>query len=379
MVVYERASSHEDENATVSHPTSSQNHDAQLGRYVAELTRIFKTTSCKHEAHEHSRRILEDIAADRSFINRVLRHYLLTPGTLNVKNYPVVGMDVELNPYYHLVANCWIPLPGHERNISSKAIHHHGHMLLTTLTLFGPGYEHWLFTQPEELDGARELYTMDVVERKRHALHNIAFVDAWKAHLPVYPERLSITLCLWSNQFPTTWKDQIKRVPLFKRNEDALRRIAQRIGLSRSLDLKIVSYFDFYPTEEGFKGMRERMEFERGPNEDHLHSVFHTIQETGNEALSVLMKEQLESGNTVFANPTLIRHLLHDLQRGRPIEGRLSSCHLNIPHATFTTETIERALAALRRRTNAGAVGSSLQAEAPSTRPSVVAGATHAR
>ena len=220
---------------------------------------------------------------------------------------------------------------------------------------------------------------MDVVERKRHALHNIAFVDAWKAHLPVYPERLSITLCLWSNQFPTTWKDRIKRMPLLKRNEEPLRRMAKRIGLQRSLDLKIVNYFDFYPTDEGFKGMRERMEFTRGPNEDHLRSVFHTIQETGNDALSVVIKEQLDSSDAPLANPTLVRSLLRDLQQGHQIDGRLSDCHLNVPHATFTTEAIEQALAVLKHdRKTADADSTRIRPGALPVQPSVAAGALNA-
>lgn len=323
--------------------------DTMLDRYLDALYRVFRAAACKHEAHQRSRRILEDVAADRQFITRVLRHYLLTPGVLNQRNYPVVGIDIELNAYFHLVANCWIPLPGKETNISSKAIHHHGNMLLTTLNVFGPGYEHWLFTKPELLDADRELYAMTVVERERHGLHNIAFVDAWEPHLPVYPGRLTITLCLWSHQHPTTWKDRIKRIPFLKQREATLRRWAEQMGFSAQLNLNVVRYFDYYPLEEGFKGMRDRMEFARGPNEDHLHSVFHTIQGTGNEALVPLVERQLEGG-APLENPSLIKRLVQDVRDGRPIEGRLSGCHLNQPHATFTTEAIEQAIAGLGPR-----------------------------
>jgi hypothetical protein len=189
---------------------------------------------------------------------------------------------------------------------------------------------------------------MDVVERKRHAVHNLAFVDAWTPHLPVYPERLSVTLCLWSSQHPTGWKDYLKRVAVLKRNEAALRRLAARVGLAKPLDLKIVSYFDYYPTAEGFRGMRQRIEFARGPNEDHLHSVFHVLQATGNDDLVPVIEQQLGAGRAPLANPALIRRLAEDLRRGRRIEGRLSACHLYLPHATFTTGQIEQALAGLR-------------------------------
>lgn len=318
---------------------------------INELTRIFKTAPSKHAAHDRSRPLLQEMSADRSLITAILWRYLSTPGVLDENNYPAVGIDIELNPYYHLVANCWIPRPNRETNISTKSIHHHGHMLLTTVALFGPGYEHWLFTRPRLVDPDRELYEMDVVERKRHSLHHLAFVDAWIPHLPVYPERLSITLCLWSSQHRTTWRDYVKRIPFLKDHDAVLRQIAACAGLGRALDLKVINYFDYYPKgDEGFKGMKNRIEYARGPNEDHLHSVFHVLQETQHDRFAPLITRQLESGRVPFRNPDLIKRLVQDLERGRPIEGRLSACHLSLPHATFTTEAIEETLAVLRSR-----------------------------
>ncbi len=68
-----------------------------------------------------------------------------------------------------------------------------------------------------------------------------------------------------------TWKDRVKRIPMLQKNSAALRELAARVGLTRQLDLKVVEYFDFYPTGEGFRGIKERDEFERGPNADYLH------------------------------------------------------------------------------------------------------------
>ena len=85
----------------------------------------------------------------------VLEKHLHTPGSLNTRHYPVVGIDIELNHLFGLVANCWIPLPNRATDVSTKAIHHHGEMLLSTVTAFGPGYEHWTFEKPVMVDAAR--------------------------------------------------------------------------------------------------------------------------------------------------------------------------------------------------------------------------------
>ncbi len=323
---------------------------ARIDRAVHGLNRLFGTQPDRHRAHTQSRNILQDLCGDPAFLTAVLRRYLAFPDALNARNYPVVSFNVDLNPSYHLVVNCWIPLPNRETDLSTKAIHHHGTMLLTTATAFGPGYEHWLFTRPQALDPARELYGMRLTGRKLHSRGDVAFVDAYEPHLPLYPSGLTITLALWSDREPATWKDRFKRIPFLKRNEAAFKRFAVRMGLAQALDLKMVQYFDFYPVEEGFRGMKDRIEFGVGPNEDYLYSLFHVLQATQNDHLAPLVEEQINSQRVPKESVPLVRRLLDDLRHGRPIEGRLSQGHVGILHANFRRGEIERSLEALRSR-----------------------------
>lgn len=316
-----------------------------LESYTTALTGIFKSEPDKRQAHTKVRQILQDMSGDAPLLAAILRKHLAREGSLNQKHYPVVSIEIEHNPFYTLVANCWIPLPGRETHISTKAIHHHGNMLLTTATAFGPGYHHWTFQRPQELDHSRELYKLDLIENLPHPLHHIAFVDSHIAHLPMYPPDLTITFALWSNKHPTTWRDRLKRLPVMQANQAALRGLAVRAGLAGALDVKVVEYFDFYPTAEGFKGIRDRKEFERGPNTDYLFSLFHILQQTGNEDLAQIVEQRLESSDNV-ENRDLLQKLIRMLQAGEPIEGRLSEGHHGIPFANFKTEDIERALKA---------------------------------
>lgn len=312
---------------------------------IDALTSVFATRRDKHEAHRWSREVMTEMAADPAFFTGALRKFLGSPDALRFKNYPTVSFRIELNPHYELVANCWIPLPGRETDVSTKAIHHHGDMLLTTATAFGPGYEHWLFTRPVSVDVEKELFSLKVTERGPHPLHHVAFVDTDIPHLPLYPPSLTITLALWTHGRPTSWKDHVKRIGVLKRHGRTLRQLALKLHLARRLDLNVVNYFDFYPTDCGFKGMKDRKEFERGSNSDYLYSLFHVIQATGNETVAGMLEGQIESG---FAseNTDLARVLLTDLKAGRPIEGRLSEGHYGVPFANFTKHDIERALAA---------------------------------
>lgn len=313
-----------------------------LSRHLRDLTEVFQTTRDKREAHRKASEILANMTADPGVITDVLAQNLSGDGFFNQLHYPVVGLHIERNAYYHLVANCWIPLPNRATNISTKAVHHHGTMLLSTATAWGPGYEHWLFTLPRETESLESVYSAAILERGPHPCHHVAFVDSYTAHLPFYPGSLTITLALWSSESPVNWKDRVKRLPILQKQSGRLRSLASQLGLAQQLELKIVENFDFYPLAKGLCAMPERIEFKRGPNEDFLYSLFHVTQQTGNEALAPLVRRRIAEEKV--DNPALVGRLLDDLENGRPIDGRLSPGHYGVPHLNFTVEELERAL-----------------------------------
>lgn len=114
-----------------------------------------------------------------------------------------------------------------------------------------------------------------------------------------------------------------------------------RLGLRRQLQIKVVEGFDFYPVEGGFRVMHERKEFERGPNADHVASVFHVLQGTGNERLAPTIRLALADGRVKAAKAEVTRQV-ERLERGAPIEGGLSRGQYDAPYADFTREDIQR-------------------------------------
>ena len=316
---------------------------SRIATYLKELGAIFRSTRDKREANYRCKTVLSDMSGDANLLTEVIAKHISTRGSLNVLHYPVVAMDVELNEDFGLVANCWIPLPNRDTNISSKSIHHHGNMLLSTVTAHGSGYEHWTFETPAVVDAAKDVFDLRLLEVAPHPVHHVAFVDAYIAHLPMYPPDCTVTYALWSNQFPTTWRNRLKRIPVFQNNSERLRRIAAKIGMREMLQLNVIEYFDFYPCADGFRGMKERKEFERSNNEDYLYSLFFVLQQTGNDNLGPLIAEKLDSNEQV-SNRELVSSLLADLSAGVPIEGRISDNHFGFHYANFTREEILSAL-----------------------------------
>lgn len=312
-------------------------------RYIEGLSRCFATTADKRLAHQRSEAVLQDMAADPTVLREAFRRHLGAGDGLSRCHYPVVSVMLASTPDFELVANCWIPLPDRNTDITTKAIHHHGVMLLTTVTAYGPGYEHWTFSEPELVDPESDLFSMRTLEQGVHQLGHAAFVDSRIAHVPLFTSDLTITLALWSSRDATSWKDRVKRVPVVRRNSARLKQVAVKAGMTKTLDLKVVEYFDFHPSADGFVGMRERKEFPLGPNADYLASFFHVLQATGNDVLAPEIEGVAE--RRAVGDPEALRKLLADLRSGEIIVPRFSPGHTGVPFANFTRTEIECALA----------------------------------
>lgn len=80
-------------------------------KYLKELKAVFAENRDKREANRKAASVLTEMSGDTQFFTEILRDHLELRGSLNTLHYPVVGIDIDLNEYFGLVANCWIPLP----------------------------------------------------------------------------------------------------------------------------------------------------------------------------------------------------------------------------------------------------------------------------
>lgn len=319
--------------------------------YTATLRQIFKRARSKRDAHEQSGRVLLEMGADPACLRAALAAQVGRPGGLNARHYPSVGLPIEHNAYFNLVANCFLPLPSRESDITCNSIHHHGNLLLSSVTAFGPGYEHWRFTAPTVIDRERELFSMKPIDRATHGLHDVTFVDSFMPHAVLYPPSLTVTFALWSSQYDVTWRERLKMVGPIRRRRQWLRKVAERLWLSKGLRINIEHYVDFYPTRHGFKGMRNRVQFAYGPNEDYLYTLFHIIQCTGNSDL--VFNVELRAG-PALESPRLVEELVRALRKDVPVAPRFSEGLHRLDHMNFKTDAIERTLDGLRGQSFVG-------------------------
>ena len=325
-----------------------------LAAYTTQLLKIFKHAPDKHEAHRRSESVLLDMAGDPRCLRGAIAAQIRRPGGLNARHYPSIGFPIAHNPYFSLVANSFQPLPSGETDVTTNSIHHHGHLLLTTVTAFGSGYEHWRFTTPQPIDLEQETFSFALIDRELHRPNHTAFVDTFMPHAVMYPRSLSVTFALWSSRHKVTWRDHVKRIPAIERRAELLRQMASRLRISGALRLNPRDYFDYYPLGSAFRGMRNRIQFQRGPNEDYLYTLFHILQQTHNEDLA---PDGHSMHGVLIDNPRLVAQLGDDLGRGIPIAGRFSKDLHWLDHMNFKSHRIEEALAGVRERPAARATG----------------------
>jgi len=147
---------------------------------LSELDDLFLSSNDPYLAHEGARKLLIDCVHDQTFLPTVMRQHLLEAETYNHRRKaPAVEFVIESNPYYTLVANCWIPRDDRDTQFSHQSVHHHGTLLLSTVALQGPGYETWNFTKPEPIRGKDLLFNMSLTYAGHHTVGNLVFVDAF--------------------------------------------------------------------------------------------------------------------------------------------------------------------------------------------------------
>src|SRR5262245_14933903 len=91
----------------------------RIGHYTRAILDVFKVAPDKRAAHARSRPILEDLAADPSFLTAAFARRLTSPDGLTRKHYPAVTITLEFNAYFGLDVNCWLPLPSRATDVTT--------------------------------------------------------------------------------------------------------------------------------------------------------------------------------------------------------------------------------------------------------------------
>ena len=304
--------------------------------YITELRSIFSRPDL-YEAHEECVPLMDAMARDRTFFFGAIRECLSDPDYLDrIRHYPTLAFPIEENEDFTLVANVFLPLPDGSRDLSFQSIHHHGRLILTTISAFGAGYESIIFKPGYSIDTETGLTDMQMDRFYQNELYNVAFVDKLTPHVVFYPEAASITFALWSREKHEAL-DKMKKLKVLQSVKGPLKRIIKMAGLNAAVGLNQNEYNDFYPEEGKIWGLRDRLGYPEGTNRNWLQNVFSVVQQYGFDDMDFLrwLKADCETRAQTAPGPWIDR-----LLAGETIDLEFEPSHLNVDKVNLSKREI---------------------------------------
>ena len=304
--------------------------------YLERLRTIFKQPDL-YQAHRDAAPVLVEASKDQEFLHWVLKKNLSDPAYLNkTRHYPTISFPIEENETFTMVANTFLPLPNGDTEQSFQSIHHHGKLLLSTVSAFGPGYESMIFKGGYSVDETSGLTNMQLERLYQNQSNNIEFVDAFVPHVVFYPTTASMTFALWSSGRHEALS-KVKKLGALQKVKKPLKAILQATGLASAAGINKIDFNDFYPADGQIYGMRNRIGYPEGSNENWLQNVFSLVQQMGLTDADFL--NQLKADCVARNQPAPIPWIDKVLE-GTPIDLKFEPSHLNIDKVNLHKQDI---------------------------------------
>jgi len=304
-----------------------------LGGYIEKLQSIFRENNYR-EAHKKAKDVMLEMAKNQNVLFDIIRQNLSTPAFFSQKRInPVIAFEITKNKDFSITAHCWMPLPDRATDRTHQSVHHHGRLLLTSVSPIGEGYESVIFKKGYTLDKEAGLAKMAIEKIYKNPQHNIEFIDSHTPHVVFYPKDFSITYAMWSYDKKDGAIASLRQSKFIQSNKKTITKLLQRLGLSKKVGVNVVEYFDFYPKDQQLHAMQERVMYPVGSNENFVHNVFYILQKVDfpdKEFVRNLKDKMTKAELTVADVP--MNMFLND----EPLQDIFDPVHLNIPKINFT-------------------------------------------
>ena len=318
---------------------------SSLDSFKSTLDRLFAQELPGSERHDRARDVLKPMVADPSVLEAIIKRNLEEPGFfLRTRDNPVIALKCFEEPAYTLVVNCWLPRPDRRTDISHQSIHHHGHLLLTSISAFGPGYESILFRKGFKVDRHTKAATIEIEKIYRNRYGHLEFVDSFTPHIVFYPPSVTVTYALWSNEAIGSNGDRgllysLKKNPFIRKYRRQLKSAMAVLGFEAALGLNDSQNLDFYPENGCIRQMQRRMQYKPGgaPRENLSQNFMYFLRETKFQDMDFIarLRERLSQEEQRVAG-----RWLTDFLSDFPISDSFDPEHLHIDKVTLNKEDI---------------------------------------
>lgn len=313
--------------------------------YIQELKKIFSQGD-RYKAHRDTAPVLLEMAKDRKFLFEVIKKNLRDSKFISRnRHHPTIDFPIMEDENFSMTTNCFPSLPNKATNISHQCVHHHGKLLLSTVSVFGPGYDSIIFKKRFEINKQTKEAKLEIDNIFHHGQYHLEFIDSFTPHIVFFPSSVSITYAIWTMEKKQT-SDTIKGMPLLQKFKKPIIALIKTLGMSSAFNLNLPEYLDFYVEKGKFMVKEERdFQYGGGTNDNFIQNVCYIMQEVGfddNNFLLELKKYFTEQNNYKAIG------WINALINKQKIEPLYEPTHLNIDKVNLKKEEI---LAAAGMRT----------------------------
>jgi hypothetical protein len=322
----------------------SQKH--ALDQALAQIRQNF-TLADKYLAHERSQPIAREIGTGTDYIFEIVTRNLLVPGFFEqTRINPVLRLVIADEAGFSFMFHGWMPLPNRDTDTTHQSIHHHGNLLLSTYSAFGPGYESIVFEKGYTINPDTRETDMKVSKMYKNKLGMMEFIDADTPHVVFYPPQFSVTLPLWSMNSERKI-DTLKKIPFLNSIKKPIANALRTIGLSKSLGLNAVESLDFYPQNGRVYSLKERVMYGKGTQANHVQNIFHMLQLLGYRNEAVIHSA---TANLPPETEKIVRPWANAFLNNQTIADAFEPEHLNVQHVNFSRKELQKCFPQIRDR-----------------------------
>lgn len=301
--------------------------------YVDGISEKFSKYNYK-DAHYNCREILETIAHDKNFLINTLINFMEKKKNLSCCSYrPFIIVPIWANQYFSFSAHLWLPLPKHISSLSHQSIHHHGKLLLSSVSPYGEGYESVLFKPGWEVDPFTREATLQPDKYYKNKLFNLEFIDEYTPHVVFYPESFSVTYALWSKD-RYYLSEKLKYFPIISKFKEPVKKIISLTGSKNATSLNLVEDMDFFIRDNKCYSMKKRIYCKNGTNQEFINNFLYSLQTLGFKE-----EEPIHKMKSFFTRTKqdYLAEMVNDFLENKPFECNIyspesmSDVRVNIP------------------------------------------------
>lgn len=251
----------------------------KLDEHIIAITKIFKTTDNKYEAHLRCNPILYKMAADEEVIFEVLRRNMRKPKFFSKKLCtPDFPLWLAEEPEFSLHAFFFGPNQEKRTDVTYSTMHHHDDFLLSTINAKGPGYKSLIFQPGYEIDTDKMEAKIELEKYSLHAPNHIEFITSHTAHVLFYPDAPTLTYGLWSTHYPTSRVTKLKNSEFVKKNKEKLKNLVDKMKLNlRKVGVQQYREDYFFPENGTLKFLSGQIDPPQGKH--FIQNFFHHAKE----------------------------------------------------------------------------------------------------